>query len=521
MRACSRRAIRLLGAVCAACLSVTLLANAATANPSSDAANRSAAVAAVRRVTATERSLAPWNFSYYTSGNNWVTTGPGGWASGYLPGELWASYALSGDGWFRDHAATRQAPLGRSLPTSDSVDIGIRYFYSYVRGYQLTANPAYRTIVLKAATAQAQRFNPVVGATRSTAATDSCEVIVDDMMNIQLLRWAADNGGSPAWRDMAHRHALTTARDFVRADGSTYHIVSYDPLTGAIESTGTRQGLSDDSMWARGQAWAIYGFTAEYRASRDATMLATARKVADRYIADLPADKVPYWDFRDPDIPLAPRDSSAAAIAASGLLDLATIDPDPANRMRYASVARDTLASLESTSYFSAGPNPAVLLHGTMNHQSAWTIDVGQSFGDYFFLESLLRLRSLPTTEPALPIHRKFASSGKARYAVDGLLATSCVSKGKQWLDLDLGKRRPVHAVGFAVRYGTSRSAPLKVYASPDRKHWRLILRARSSGQTAGIENYLCTPTSTRYLRFALSGTSRSAVNGVCEIRAY
>lgn len=477
--------------------------------------------ASTRLVSATERKLGYWQFTYYTSGRSWVTRGPDGWTSGYLPGELWTSYALSGDSWFKSHAASRQTPLRRSMPASDSIDIGMRYFYSYVHGYQQTGDASYKKVALKAAATQAQRFNPAVGALRSTGATRSCEVIIDDLVNIQLLQWGASNGGPAAWREIAHKHALTVARDFVRPDGSTYHLVSYDATTGALESAGTLQGLDADSMWARGQAWAICGFTSAYESSRDTTLLATARLVADRYLADLPADKVPFWDFRDPEIPNAPKDSSAAAIAASGLLDLATVDPDPANRARYETAARETLASLASPSYFSSGTVPAILLHGTMNYHNPSTIDCGQSFGDYFFLEALLRLRSMPTTLSPLPVRRSYSSSGHARYALDHVPTTAYSSKGKQWIDLDLGRRMTVRAAGVMVRYGTTRSALLKVYTSYDRKHWHLVSAARSSGDTSAMETYSFTPSRARYVRLSLSGTSRSNVNGISELRVY
>jgi len=474
-----------------------------------------------KRVATTERKLGAWLFPYYTTGTSWVTRGPSGWVSGYLPGELWTSYALNGDTWFRDHAISREAPLGRSLPTSSSIDIGQRYFYSYALGYRLTGKPSFRTYALKAATAQAQRYNPAVGALRSTADTSTYEVIVDDLMNIQLLVWGANNGGPAQWKAIAHTHALTTARDFIRADGSTYHEVSYDATTGAVISKGTIQGYNDDSMWSRGQAWAISGFTAAYEASRDATLLAAARTVADRYLADLPADMVPYWDFRDPAIPSAPRDSSAAAIAASGLLDLASVDPDPANQARYESAARDTLTSLASPSYFSSGTVPAILMHGTTYYWNPTTVDCGQSFGDYFFLDALLRLRAFPTTMTPLPVRRAFASSGKPRAALDRIGSTAWTSKGKQWLDLDLGARRTVHAVGVTVRYGSSRAAPFKVYTSFDRKHWKRVDSACSSGATAKMETFTFTRTRTRFVRLAVSGTSRSTTNGICELRVY
>lgn len=159
-------------------------------------------------------------------------------------------------------------------------------------------------------------------------------MIIDNMMNLELLFWASKHGGRRAWYDMAVSHALHAARDHVRPDGSTYHLVVYDPASGAVRSRGTVQGYSASSTWARGQAWALNGFTMTYRETADTRFLNTARLVADWFIDHLPPDHIPYWDFDDPAIPNAPRDTSAAAIAASGLLELSLLDPDGARSAR-------------------------------------------------------------------------------------------------------------------------------------------------------------------------------------------
>jgi unsaturated chondroitin disaccharide hydrolase len=214
-------------------------------------------------------------------------------------------------------------------------------------------------------------------------------------MNLQLLFWGADHGGPPSWREMALEHARTAARDFVRSDGSTFHVVEYDPATGAVRARGTAQGYAPWSTWSRGQAWAIYGFSAAFRETRDPALLSAARRVADWYLAHVPPDHIPFWDFDAPQAPAAaPRDSSAAAVAASGLLDLAALDPVAENRVKYSAAARETIVALSSPHYLSRTQGGAALLHGALNYWSPSTIDVGLSFGDYFFIESLMRLRS-------------------------------------------------------------------------------------------------------------------------------
>jgi unsaturated chondroitin disaccharide hydrolase len=256
-------------------------------------------------------------------------------------------------------------------------------------------------VVLTGARSLATRYSPVVHAVRSWnnpsgAPASDFRVIVDNMMNLELLFWAAKHGDDPALATKALNHALTTAREHVRPDGSTYHLVIFDSGTGAVKRKQTVQGYSDSSTWARGQAWAVYGFTMAYRESRDSRMLATARKVADYFVAHLPADKVPYWDFALPSLTGQPRDSSAAAIAASGLIELSQLDSDATRKARYLGAAKGILTSLSSKAYLAEGTSSrSILLHGTANKPGGH-YDRGLIYGDYFFLEALLRYRALP-----------------------------------------------------------------------------------------------------------------------------
>jgi unsaturated chondroitin disaccharide hydrolase len=209
-------------------------------------------------------------------------------------------------------------------------------------------------------------------------------------MNLEMLFWAGTHGGDSAWATMAERHALTSARAHVRADGSTAHVALFDPATGALERTVTWQGYSDSSAWARGQAWAIHGLSASYARTRRPELLAAAQRSADWFVTHLPADAVPYWDFRHPAIPNTERDASAAAIAASGLYDLARwSDASTAGRYR---AAADQMISALATNYMAPPtPNGAVLLHSTGNRPQGGEIDVGIVYADYFFVEALLR----------------------------------------------------------------------------------------------------------------------------------
>jgi unsaturated chondroitin disaccharide hydrolase len=336
----------------------------------------------------------------------WDNVGASWWTSGFLPGSLWLMYQATGDPSWRTAAAARQAGIESQKTNTSTHDVGFMVFDSFGQGYRLTGDDAYRQVALTAAQSLATRYSSVVHATRSwnnDAGENPADfqVIVDNMMNLELLLWASKNGGDPAYASMAVEHALTTAAQHVRPDGSTYHRVIFDSNTGAVKSKGTVQGYSASSTWSRGQAWGIYGFTMLYRETRDPRMLEVARRLADYFIGHLPADSVPYWDFQAPGIPNEPRDSSAAAIAASALLELSQLDP--ANGGRYLDSAKAILRSLSSPAYLAEGTaSRSILLHGT-SHKPAGQYDTGLIYGDYYFLEALLRYKALAAGAPVSP----------------------------------------------------------------------------------------------------------------------
>jgi Carboxypeptidase regulatory-like domain len=327
----------------------------------------------------------------------WLTTAASAWTSGFFPGALWRIYEATGCRPWSIRAMDREAGLESQKLDTSSHDIGFKVFTSFGTAARLTGSETDRQVVVAAAASLASRYSATVGAIRSWdgPAPSHFRVIIDNLMNLELLFWASRHGGHRAWYRMAVNHALRTMNDHVRADGSTYHGVDYDPTTGAIKTRFTHQGAATESTWARGQAWGIYGFAMTYRETRDARFLATAGRVADWYLDHLPADHVPYWDFKAPGIPNEPRDSSAAAIAASGLLELAGLETDGVRADRYAQAAKDTLASLSTAAYLSEGTESrSILLHGTQNEPAGET-DSGLIYGDYYFIEALLRYRSL------------------------------------------------------------------------------------------------------------------------------
>jgi unsaturated chondroitin disaccharide hydrolase len=322
------------------------------------------------------------------------------WTRGFFPGSLWYLFEATGDAKWRASAERYTALLESDQHNNWTHDVGFILYCSYGNGLRLTGNPAYRDILLNGAKAASSRYYPSVGAIKSwdrSVAGFKFPVIIDNMMNLELLLWAAREGPAERYRDIAIRHADTTLKNHFRADNSSFHVVVYDEASGRVEARVTHQGTADSSAWARGQAWGLYGYTLMYRETKDPRYLAQAQKIA-AFIMNhprLPADKVPYWDFDDVKIPNAPRDSSAAAVICSALLELrGYVDPKAATS--YTAFAEAQLRSLASPAYLAQQPGDNggfLLMHATGNHPKNSEIDVPINYGDYYFLEALVRAR--------------------------------------------------------------------------------------------------------------------------------
>jgi hypothetical protein len=397
-------------------LSVAIPGTVAAENPL-DAAIQHDFTFAAQQLNRTAGALSTTSYPSSTSSSgSWSTTGASSWTSGFFPGSLWLIYQRTADSAWKSKAQSWQAGIEGQKTRTDTHDLGFMIFNSFGNGYRLTGTEAYRQVVLTAASSLAKRYDPDVGCIRSWGSisdTTNFTVIVDNMINLELLFWASKHGGKAEWYDMAVSHALKTSANHVRADGSTYQIVTYSPTTGAVKSKSTKQGYNTESTWSRGQAWAVYGFTMTYRETGDMRFLETARKAADYFISHLPGDYVPYWDFELPDTTNQPKDSSAAAIAASGLIELSQLDPDPARKQTYLDAARAILGSLSSPAYLAEGtPVWSILLHGTQNKPDG-KYDRGLIYGDYYFLEALLRYSAAapaPDTMPPAVIARSPAA---------------------------------------------------------------------------------------------------------------
>lgn len=249
------------------------------------------------------------------------------WTEGFWPGILWYDYEYTGDSKILEAAEKYTEALGflSGIPAYDH-DLGFIIFCSYGNGYRLTGKEEYRKVILETADRLASLYNPAVGTIlswpREVENFGGHNTIMDNMINLEMLFWAAENGGRPEYADIARSHADTTMKYNFRPDGTSYHVAVYDPVSGKHIRSCTHQGYSDDSMWARGQAWGIYGYTMCYRYTHDRKYLDFACKITDTYLSGLPEDMVPYWDFNDPGIPDVSRDASAAVVVASALLEL-------------------------------------------------------------------------------------------------------------------------------------------------------------------------------------------------------
>lgn len=343
--------------------------------------------------------------------SHWKMVSIGDWTSGFFPGILWYGYEYNQDEETKKQAVHFTELLEPLSKRANDHDLGFQIFCSYGNAYRLTGDKRYREIILRSAEALSKLYNPRVGTILSWPGKGKesgwpHNTIIDNMMNLELLFWASKNGGGKRFYDMALSHAQVTKANHFREDGSCYHVAVYDTINGKLIKGVTHQGYSDQSMWARGQSWAIYGYTMVYRETGDKDFLRFAEKVADLYIRRLPTDLIPYWDFDAPNIPNAPKDASAAAITASALLELSTLEDDKVRAKKYREVAVKTLESLSSAQYQSREKNPAFLLHSTGHHPGGTEIDASINYADYYYIEALTRLKKLAENQPIVQVNK-------------------------------------------------------------------------------------------------------------------
>ncbi len=324
------------------------------------------------------------------------------WCSGFWPGVLWMDYDYTKDETIKKAAEgyTNTLSFLGSKPAYDH-DLGFLTINSFLKGYEATGNDEYKKIALAAADTLATLYNNKVGTIlswpRHVKDFGGHNTIMDNMINLELLFWASENGGAQHLKDIAIRHAETTMQHHFREDGSCYHVAVYDTLTGEFLRGQTHQGLADSSMWSRGQSWAIYGYTMVYRYTKDQRFLDFAQKVTDIYLKRLKEtsnDWIPIWDMDDPRGQEAPKDASTACVVASALLELCQYVKGEKGK-EYRTAAESMLRDLNSDVYQSREKNVAFLMHSTGHHPAGSEIDASIIYADYYYIEALLRLKEL------------------------------------------------------------------------------------------------------------------------------
>lgn len=321
------------------------------------------------------------------------------WRVGFFPGCLWYLKDLTGDPKWEELGRKYTEPLDSIKTFCGHHDIGFMIGSSFLLGYRMTGDESYIPVIIEAARSLSTRFRPAAGVIQSWDTNKgwqalrgwNCPVIIDNMMNLELLFEASLLSGDDSFRNIAISHADKTLENHFREDASCWHVVDYDTQTGEVRSRVTAQGYSDDSAWARGQAWALYGYTMAYRYTSDQKYLEHARKVAAFILGDanMPEDLVPYWDYDAPAIPDEPRDVSSAAVIMSALYELDTYLPGEG----YRETAEKIMISLSAPEYLAApGENGNFILkHSVGSIPHGAEVDVPLVYADYYFLEALSR----------------------------------------------------------------------------------------------------------------------------------
>ena len=324
------------------------------------------------------------------------------WTSGFYPGTLWYLYEYTHDTAVQAEAIKRTLLLTKEKDNKGTHDLGFMMYCSFGNAYRLQPSDAYKKVLLTSSASLSTRFNPTVGCIKSWDNKKwEFPVIIDNMMNLELLCWASKTTGDTSYVHIAKTHANTTMAHHFRPDYSSYHVVNYDTLTGKVISRVTAQGYADESAWARGQAWGLYGYTTMYRETKQPQYLEQAQHIAAFILANktTPADGIPYWDYNIPDTVNAKRDVSAASVTASALLELSTfVDKNEAKN--YWAAAEKIIRSLSSDAYMAkeGENNNFILMHSTGHFKANSEVDVPLTYADYYFVEALLRYKRLTNT---------------------------------------------------------------------------------------------------------------------------
>jgi len=331
------------------------------------------------------------NGKVMTSGIDW-------WTSGFVPGSLWYIYEQTGDTAIKSAAEQRLIQEEKMKRYTGNHDIGFMIFCSFGNAFRITGEAKYKDIIDTAAVYQSTRYRPAIHAIQSwnTSNKFQCPVIIDNMMNLEQLCWVTAHGGDKKYMQIAIQHANTTLVNHFREDYSSYHVVDYDINNGSVLKKGTHQGLADSSAWARGQSWALYGYTMMYRYTKDKKYLTQANHIAAFILqhTDLAEDKIPYWDYNAPVNEHTLRDASAASVMASALLELGQYVKGDLKKV-YVQTAEKILRTLSSEVYRSKlGENGGFILkHSVGSLPGNSEVDLPLTYADYYFLEALKRFK--------------------------------------------------------------------------------------------------------------------------------
>ena len=334
-------------------------------------------------------------FPIYTVHGKWHHAGElwTDWTGGFLAGMMWQFHRRTGDGEWRQRAEHYSKLLENRQFDRDVHDLGFIFLNTYLHWYQLTGDERLQNVLIQAGRTLAMRFQEKGQYLCSFVAPDS--LFIDIMMNVPIIFYAANEAGDEELMRVATAHCRTTRDRIVRGDGSTAHEGWFDLDNGDFLRQSTHQGLSGDSCWARGLAWSLYGYSKVYGLTGMDEFLQVAERNAEYWIANLPADKVPYWDFdavlSQPPPRGAQRETSAGAIAASGLLDLADQTKSPAQAIAYRTTALAMLDELVKPAYAAIETDgwEGILKHGVYHTDKNLGVDESVMWGEFFFVEAL------------------------------------------------------------------------------------------------------------------------------------
>lgn len=339
--------------------------------------------------------------TYNQSLDSIITSDSKWWCSGFYPGVLWYVYEYHNDENLKNLAISYQARVEKEKYNTYDHDIGFQIYCSFGNAFRLTKDETYKDVILTAAHSATKRFEEHIGLIKSWDSMHNkwqYPVIIDNMMNLELLMRGFHLTGDSLYYHVAVSHSDNTMKNHFRPDYSSYHVVSYDTISGLPHAKNTHQGAFDESIWSRGQVWGLYGYVVMHRETGYERYLEQAVNIANLLIdhPNMPDDKIPYWDFSAQEIPNANRDPSAAAIMASALIELSGF-VDQALKEKYLSIAETQLRTLSTPEYLAEpGSNGFFILkRGVGNLPAGSEVDVPLTYADYYFVEALLRFNRL------------------------------------------------------------------------------------------------------------------------------